>query len=167
MDVSTTSTYSQVRGSCSAGGNYLGKVKTRELFHKFRHALDMIRNKGRVPVRMLAEVRGEDDNLILATVCLLDAVNVMPAFLVAHKEHMTSSWPASHVTDGAVCIVHHKVQESLLGPKCIPTLSLRCCHSTDCDCVVNIIALRGSSRMGLWRLKCKVKKGMVNLTKYF
>ena len=59
---------------------------------------------------MLAEVRREDDNLILATVRFLDAINVVPAFLVAHKQHVAGPWSAGQVTDGAVCVIHHKVR---------------------------------------------------------
>lgn len=59
---------------------------------------------------MLAEVWGEHHNLVLACVDFFDAVDVVAALLVAHKQNVTGAWLPSQVTDGSMSVVDHVVR---------------------------------------------------------
>lgn len=59
---------------------------------------------------MLAEVRGEHHNLVLAGVDLFDAVDVVAALLVAHKQDVAGAWLPSQVAYSAVSVVDHVVR---------------------------------------------------------
>lgn len=58
---------------------------------------------------MLTDVGREHNNLVFTCKCLFDAVNVVAAFLIAHKEDVTDARLSREVTNGSISVVDHKV----------------------------------------------------------
>ena len=68
-----------------------------------------------LPVRwMLTEVRREYDDFVFTRVCLLNTVDVVPTFLVTHKQNVAQAGFPRQVADSAVCVVDHKVRHRFL-----------------------------------------------------